>query len=481
MRILIVAARYRPYGHFYELPLGLGYISSFLKSKGHDVKLLNMNEHPGNRAFVDEVEKANVLCTGGLSVHYGQVAWLLKYAKEVNPGIKIVLGGGLLSSEPTLITEDLNPDIGVIGEGESAFEDIFKHGFEKRVIHSQPIKDLDALPFPDYEGLGVRAYLDRQLCGDEHYLYPFDKPRCLPIISSRSCPHNCSFCFHPLGRVYRQRSLDNFFKEVEYLIETYQVNMLSVLDELISANPERLALFCERMRKYGLLWMTQMRADSVTKDTIAQLKDAGCHQISYGVESGSNAVLASMNKRTTIDVIEQALEWTYAAGIGIQGNFIFGDKAETAKTTQETIDWWMKHRHLMLNLSYVIPYPGCDLYKYATEVGLIEDRLDFIQKGCPTVPLSRDISQVSRIVEEHKAYGTLPASVLQSEVMGEDPFRGKLLRVVVTCPHCGKDIEYRNLFDASTNANMVNQFYRIGCRNCNQRFDIPKGALCQPV
>jgi len=269
--------------------------------------------------------------------------------------------------------------------------------------------------------------------------------------------------------------LDNFFGEVEFLIEKYQVNMLSVLDELISANPERLELFCERMRKYQINWMTQMRADSVTKDTIKMLKASGCHQISYGIESGSNKILESMNKHTTIEVIEQALQWTYDAGIGIQGNLIFGDKNETVKTAEETLRWWFKHRHLAINLAYVIPYPGSEIYKYAVESKIIPDRLKYIQQECPSVALTPEMDRVWRWVESYRTQGIIPAKTIVFECTGHDTYRGDLLHIKVICPHCKTEQEYRNIYHGSTGVAFVAGHYRIGCRNCNQRFDIKMG------
>ena len=463
MKILIVAPRYRPYGQYYELPLGFAYISSSFKARGHNVTFINLNDYTDDKSFFEAIGAAEAIFTGGLSVHYRQVTQILDNARKANPKILCVVGGGLVSSNPSAVPADIS----VIGEGELL--DLNVRG----IVRTEAIKKLDDLPFPDYEGLGVRGYLDRQLCGDEHYLYPFDKPRCLPIISSRSCPHNCSFCFHPLGKTYRQRSLDDFFKEVEYLIETYQVNMLGVLDELISARPDRLEEFCTRIQKYRINWMTQMRADSITENTIKMLKASGCFQISYGIESASNKILESMNKHTTIEKIGQALEWTYDAGIGIQGNFIFGDKNETVVTARETLAWWLANRKFMINLSYIIPYPGCDLYKHAREKGLIPNEIEYLKAGCPTVALTPEIGSIVQIVEGHKGLGILYGELLFNEVTGTDKHRGRLHHVRVKCPHCEVIVEYQNLYNGATNANMVKGVYRIGCRNCNQRFDIP--------
>jgi radical SAM superfamily enzyme YgiQ (UPF0313 family) len=329
-------------------------------------------------------------------------------------------------------------------------------------IEALPIMELDELPFPDYEGLGVRAYLDRQLCGDEHYLYAVDKPRCLPVISSRSCPHNCSFCFHPLGKIYRQRSLDNFFSEIEFLIEKYQINMVAVLDELISVFPERINLFCERIKKYNLKWMAQMRVDSVNQDTINMLKDAGCIQISYGIEHVNQTILENYNKKTTLKQIESALEMTYAAGIGIQGNILLGGPAETDATIEEAIAWAGKNKKYMLNLTAVIPYPGTDLFYYGVKHGYIKR---FIEEGCPFV----NFAGVQIRMPAFFNFGKL----IDERMLCKDQYRGEISELTAECPHCHAQPKYPGVYWGSTGIAFTSgQSYRIGCRSCNQRFDI---------
>jgi len=220
--------------------------------------------------------------------------------------------------------------------------------------------------------------------------------------------------------------------------------------------------------------MTQMRVDSVTKDTIKMLRASGCYQISYGIESADNSILESMGKHITIERIQQALEWTYEAGIGIQGNLIFGDKNETLATAQKTLDWWYANRKFMLNLTYVIPYPGSELYTYAVSKGLIFDQIEYIQNGCPTVSLSSEMRPISALIEEYRPYGILFAQVYWYEKTTIDQFRGQLYRVSVCCPHCGDIYTYENIYYGSTGKGFTKTGYRIACRNCNQRFDIPK-------
>jgi anaerobic magnesium-protoporphyrin IX monomethyl ester cyclase len=469
MRVLLVAPRYKPYGQYYELPIGLAYISSYLKSKGIDTHLLNLNEHPNDSPLYPEIEKSDYFCTGGLSVHYEWIKQLFLKSRYIKPSIINVVGGGLYSAQPNHeMLSWLNADQGISGEGEHAL-------YTKLTGEVIEHPTIDDLPFPDYEGLGVREYLDRQLCGDEYYMFPYDKPRALPIISSRSCPFNCSFCFHPLGRRYRQRSLENIFREIDMLVETYNINILVVLDELFAADPERLNEFCLRIKKYKLKWICQLRVDSVTKEVLTLLKDAGCFQISYGIESADDTVLKSMNKHITLEQINNALQWTYEAGIGIQGNLIFGDRAETPFTAKRSLDWWEEHLQYLINLTYLIAYPGTDLYKYALENGIIKDPKVFLEQGCPTVFLSKDFPTVSKMVEARRGLNLINSSsciFIDQKVADE---RGRIYSAIAECPHCHRQNEYKNLYWGSTGIAFTQEkSYRIGCRHCNQRFDLPK-------
>jgi anaerobic magnesium-protoporphyrin IX monomethyl ester cyclase len=464
MKILIVAPQYKPYGQFYELPLGLAYISSYLKNKGMDVEFVNTNER---HSYLDKLPGCDVVCTGGLSPHYSKIKQIVADSKRINPRAVVIVGGGIISSEPDLALNMLGADIGIVGEGEEKLFDVLQ-GLgsiaKPSIIKADPIKDLDSLPFPDYEGMGILGYLDRQLAGDEYYLYPLKKPRCVAVISSRSCPHSCTFCFHPCGQTYRQRSLDNFFKEVEFLISKYSVNMLAIIDELFAVFPDRIREFCERMQQYNIKWMSQMRVDSVDLETLVAMKRSGCVVISYGIEHVNNDILKSFGKKTTISQVEAALDRSQEAGIGIQGNILLGDIKETDDTVMEAMSWRRRNAKFCVNIGQVTPYPGTALYKHGVETGKINPR-DYIEAGCPNVALSS-----ANLKFPVELYCGEPIEIKKT---GTDQYRGQLFSMKAICPHCHETSEYNDLYlNASGSCFAQWKSYRIGCQHCNQRFDI---------
>jgi len=493
MNILLIAPKYKKtYGQYYEFPLGLAYISAMLKKNGYKLFGLNLNHVRENEpeAIREAIKKNDIkiVATGGLSAHYHKVKMIIDTAKEYDSSIITIIGGGLLSSEPQLIYNDFNLDYGVIQEGEETIVElmdaitknkdvtnikgIIYNNNEKTVINPlrDSIAELDCLPFPDYEIFDVKTYLDMQKPNDDYYMYPFDNPRVLPVISTRSCPFSCTFCYHPLGKKYRVNTLDYFFEWIDFLIEEYQINMVAILDELFSVNKERMLEFAKRIKKYNLKWIAQMRVDDVDDETLRVLKDSGLFYISYGIESASDEVLKSMKKKLKIHKTETALALTKENKIGIQGNLIFGDSIESKKTYEQSLQWWDKHQDYQINLGLIEPYPGTPLYLKAVADGLIKDRLSFIQQGSPSMNLTlmddKEYQEMANVVRNKAASQMIMANILKSEKIGEDKLKGNLYEFDVLCPHCEKTITYSNMHKS------IGGIFKLGCRNCNQRFDL---------
>jgi len=285
-----------------------------------------------------------------------------------------------------------------------------------------------------------------------------------------------------MGKVYRERSLDGFFAELDHLIEKFGVTMISILDELFAVKRERLEEFCERIRAYGIKWMVQLRVDLMDQEILDLMKDAGCAYISYGLESMSETVLMSMKKKASRDQVERALEMTYQAKIGIQGNFIFGDPAETLETANETLDWWASNRRYQIFLCAVQCYPGTGIYRDAVERGIIADRLEFHERGCPELNITHMSEAaysklVSRISMLNNTLLFSAKTISVEKNLEPDRWRGETLRIRCECPHCDEANDYKEVpvdvmpFGRTT--------FRLTCRSCNQRFDLPVSLSSQ--
>lgn len=403
MKILAVIPKYEPNsekkGSHYFLPLGIMYISAYLKKKGFDVRSLNLNHYEDSKLQkVLEEEAYDVVCTGGLFTEIIPIAAVINTTKQVQPKAKIVLGGALASGDPEFTIKNLCPDFLVLGEGEVTMAELvtaIKNGsdfkknngiaflenetFVKTPSRESLIADLDSHPYPDYEGFEFGRFLNHHKEKNESYVSIMDveNRRVANIISSRNCAAKCTFCFRLMTGGYRPRSIDNVMEEIKYLIEKYDINEVGLVDEMFALKNPRIYEFCEKIKPLGIRWQCQLRVSFIEKDLLIAMKESGCYFISYGFESGSKTVLKNMKKGVNVTQIENAIRLTSEAGIAIQGNFIFGDPSETLDTMNETIRFRKKFPTIIFGWGLIIPYPGTVLYNNLKERGEFKNLVEF--------------------------------------------------------------------------------------------------------
>lgn len=460
-----------------SFPIGIACVSAALKQAGHEVESINLGlcEDPVGSVLEDIRRfKPGMVGLGGLTPSFRQLRGVHQAIRQAFPGMVTVLGGGVLTSAVDIVFGAVEPDFGVIGEGELTMTElaacldrgddpmgvdglIFRlpGGPLHRTPPRAPIHDLDTLPIPDYAGLKLQTLLDRGVF--------------LEVLGSRGCPYSCTFCYSPLGRRYRQRSLDHLFSEIEHVVSQYGMKTMGITDELFASSPARVSEFCERIGPLGVSWITQLRVDSVDESTLRRMRKAGCTLISYGLESMHSDVLRSMNKKITPDKIEKTLELTYESGISVFGNFIFGDPAETKQTASHTIEWWFNNRKHLINLGSLICWPGSKIYNDAVERGIIADELAFIADGCPETNLTAmsDADYWKLLRRNHLYHNVLlyPGRALDVRPEGEDSWRLEMV-----CPHCGDERIYNGVGDNRIPFNRST--VRLGCV-CGRQFDLP--------
>jgi len=500
MKILLVFSRSlgrEDVNYNYLFPLGLAYISSVLKKAKYHVDILNLNHKQGKieeviHKILSDQWPYDFVCTGGLSPFYRQIKEIIEAIRRHQSAPRIILGGGLISSEPELMFKVLNPDFIVYGEGEKAIIDLFEciknkgdlshvlgigyRDADGNIVCNKPqpaIMDLDSLPWPDFDGFEFENYLDNTKPTDQYFYDLYDSPRIYPIVCSRSCPYKCTFCFHPLGNKYRQRSIDSVMKELEFAVKRYRLNVIAIYDELFSYNKERVYEFCRRFKNlqkntpWEMKWCCQMRVDDLDEEFLKTMKGAGCYMVSYGFESYSPAVLKSMKKHIQPEQIINAVNLTLKNNISIQGNFIFGDKAETFETTKETLNYWKQNNYAGIMLGFISPYPGTELYNHCLEKGIIKDKLDFIENHIDDIMNMTDQLtdeefkqlklEVFKTSLKYSIYAT-PISIKKTAVNNYG--------LKFECPHCHEVLEYNNC--SLTYRWIFNLM--IYCRSCRRRF-----------
>jgi len=400
-----------------DFPVGLAYLASALKVAGYEVFGLNLNNDtsfPSKREMVRAKVRQSLqnispdlVCLGGLCTDYAFLRDALTAIRECSPGTPVVMGGGIINNDAEFVFQTLKPDFCIRGEGEEVLVQLagslaqgtkdFSHipnlGFwENKTARFTRLDfhygEIDERAFPDYEPFGIQGLLDDYwLAARNLYRYPKINPRPWPIVAARSCPFSCTFCVHHRGIKYRARSIANIMEELEFFHSKYQFNVLTLLDELFAVNNERLQQFSEAVLKLkadkGLdfVWTFQTHASAAfDEDTLALAKRAGCYFYSYGMESASPTVLASMNKRTKPAQVLGAIQSANKLKIGFGGNFIFGDPAENPQTLSETLTFFRDHcTDLHVDMFSIRPYPGSKLFDFCVNKGLIKDKFEFYE------------------------------------------------------------------------------------------------------
>lgn len=411
LNVLLVIPRYKSYGSHghYVMPLGILYISSYLKeSQVANIYTLNLNHKEGEEKYLlsNVIQRNNIdlFAVGGLSGEYMDIARMIQYAKEIKSTMKIIVGGGIVTGDPETTMQALpDAEYGIIGEGEITIVELINALTKNRKINTingiiykekngltktpkrKEIVALDKLPFPDYEGFDYGLYLEKNPdISDDGKKYSQ-----VSVIGGRSCKYNCTFCFHPSGTTYRQRSLDSIFTEINYLVSHYNISYIALREELFATDNKRVVEFCKRIEPYDFDWSIQLRINSINQELVNLLKGTRCRYVFLGVESASNEVLRSMRKGINLKQIEIALNRLNEAGLNSRSGIIFGDSIETFKTAMHSLEWFKSNSNCYrMFVDMIIAFPGSAIYKKACQKGIIEP-IQFLKDGCPIVNLTQ--------------------------------------------------------------------------------------------
>ena len=347
------------------VPMGLYSVGAVLKEHHYDVEILDWHEINRTPQKIKEglaQKKPDVI---GFSVLHGN-RWgaieIARAAKRLNPKTRIVFGGiGATFLWEHLLTHFPEVDAVVLGEGEGTFLNLVRH-FEKK--QDQGIEEIRGIayrnkgnPFKTGEPESIKD-IDSLPIPAKHFTYQH-------VSSSRGCAWNCSFCGSPQfwGRKIRWRSPENFIEEVERLYRK-GVGFFYFSDDTFTMKPERVIEICKRIieRNLKITWYAISRVDQVDDEMLYWMRRAGCIQISYGVESGSQKIRKALGKQVKTDQVRKAFALTTRYGILSRAYFIYGAPGETWGTIQETIDLMDEIKPLSAIFYILDVFPGTRLY-----------------------------------------------------------------------------------------------------------------------
>jgi len=233
------------------------------------------------------------------------------------------------------------------------------------------LPDLNELPLPMHHLLPL-----------DHYRMPLIKGPYAFVVPSRGCPAGCKYCIKHVSYNYsvRVRSAENVMEEL-WSLKKLGINNVMMYADLFTVNREQVISICKAMieEKIDMQWMCNSRVDYVDEEMLTLMGQAGCHMISWGIESGSEEILKRARKGANPAKAEQSLRWAKKAGIKNFGYFIIGLPGETEETIQQTIAF---SKTLPLNVAIfhiAAPYPGTPFFYEVVENGWFRPGTDWEQ------------------------------------------------------------------------------------------------------
>ncbi len=213
------------------------------------------------------------------------------------------------------------------------------------------IHNLDELPF-----------LARDLVLNCNY----DTYRVHCLSTARGCPYLCSFCADKKfweGKV-RRRSVDNVLRELKLIEEKYKVDFVDFDDGTFTYDKKYLQTFCNSLinEKLTIKWRCTARYDNLDEDLLKLMKRANCCGLYFGLESGSDRILKSVNKNTTVEQIIRVSEMVYNSGIPSVTSVLLGLPNESKEDMKETINLMQTIKTDIFDVNSYIPLPGSPLW-----------------------------------------------------------------------------------------------------------------------
>ncbi len=341
-------------------PIGLMILDSIIKETGNYSRILDLDY----LVSLDKIDKTNffeealrIILESSVDyigfttncLNYPIVMELAKKIKEKRPQLYIFLGGphASMTYEETLKTFDFI-DLIVVGEGENTIKDLLKNNFrpserilgisfregedivftgERGLIH-----DLDQIPRINYKSLKIKEYWNEMM---EVSSQKFQ------IEIGRGCPCDCSFCSTSVfwKRKYRVKSVERVISEIKELYFGFGIDKFEFIHDNLTVNQEYCEKLCTEIEnaKLKITWECNSRIDQIDEDLIGKLKNAGCKNIFFGIETGSIRLQKVIKKNINLKSVKSNLRMVISHGIKPITSFILGYPDETEEELNQTL------------------------------------------------------------------------------------------------------------------------------------------------
>lgn len=390
--------------------VAFAYIAAYLRQYGHDVAIVDaiaeglnkfwpLADRPGFRCqgltFKETVERipahADVIGFSGMfSGEWPILRPLIEHTRERFPDALIVVGGEHATALTEYTLRDCPAiDVCVRGEGERTFYELIDsyrkggrygqvdgiaflddEGAYRQVPGLPRIRDADSIPWPWWPD----GYLEKFWAAGKSY--GVHSERDMPLMASRGCPYQCTFCSSPQMWTTRYvlRDIDDVVAEIRSYIDRFDITALQFYDLTMIMKKDWTIAFCEKLLEKGikLRWSlpSGTRSEALDAQTLDVLSKTGCDYLVYAPESGSPDTLKRIKKRIDLGRLTASVLEAKHRGIVVRTNLIIGFPHETRRNIFETIRYGL---YLALrgvdevSINIFSPYPGTEIFRELLE------------------------------------------------------------------------------------------------------------------
>ena len=437
MKILFVNPSLRPGTDHLFLPVGLGYVMTYVKQHGYNFDLLDIDVANYSDEYVERYfmkNKFDVVCLGSIVTHYKWMKWCINLIKKYQPEAKVIVGNSVGGSIPEVLFKTTKVDVVIYGEAELTITELFDAiksnssfgeivepiievphtnigypstikgsgipGIIYRTKNNQivnngkrkAVKNIDDFPFPDWDMFDVETYLTKglQQGAKISWFYKPKEARLMPINTARGCVFKCTFCHYVFWHdPYRHRSAQNVITEMKRNIKKYNANFFNFWDELSFHKLGPANKFMDELIEADLRvhWTCAIRADLMGKDADnhgkpipreSRLELANKFVKAGCVSAGYSLESGNDDILETMNKKVKSKYFEEQVGICKEAGLI----TETSlvigypQETRETLkETFTKCERLGIypSTGFLLPLPETGMFKYAVENGYIKD------------------------------------------------------------------------------------------------------------
>ena len=402
LKLLFINPCLRPGGHTKLLPVGLASVMTYFHDNGYKFTLLDIDINEFDDAYVENYLKDNdfdFILFGTLVTHYKWSKWLANTAKKHQPNAHVIVGNSVASSIPELFLQKTNADIVIIGEGEiSAYESVEAIRLEKplsdisgiayrnsegeiKINELRKVGNINDFPMINWDFFDVERYLSKPSVKADREK---DITRAMPVITARGCAFKCTFCHYVFWNdPYRNRSANSVTDEIRRLIKKYNATHIDFWDDLSFASAHQVEKMCDEFLASGLKfkWLASVRVDLFSRANLSssdalrvakKMKEAGCYDVGFALESGNQEILEMMNKKIDVNAFFETVNIFKKVGITVNTSVVFGYPTESKESIQQTFEQCLK-AGVYPSIGFLLPLPSTGMYDYAKQKGFITD------------------------------------------------------------------------------------------------------------